>query len=61
MLQTMVLQIPNSLQDGRVVLGIGVDDAFGLAIEVFLEHLLLNIHDLLEDHINIRLCVGNTV
>ena len=61
MLQTMVLQIPNPLQDGRVVLGVGVDDSFGLAIEIFLEHLFLNIHDLLEDYEDIRLSVGNTV
>lgn len=61
MLQTVVLQISYPLQNGRVVLGVGVDDSFGLAIEIFLEHLLLNIHDLLEDYEDIRLCVGNTV
>lgn len=61
MLQTMVLQVPNPLQDGRVVFGVWVDDPFGLAIEVLLEHLLLDIHDLLENNEDVRLGVGNAV
>lgn len=61
MFQTLVFQIANPLQNGRVILGIGVDDSFGLAIEAFLEHFLLDIHDPVEDCEDIRLCMGNAI
>lgn len=57
----MVLQKSNPLQYGRVVFGVGVDDSLDLAIKIFLKHLLLNIHDPLENDEDVRLRMGDAV
>lgn len=45
----MVLQVDDPLQDGRVILGVGVDLSPDLPVQALLEHEFLDDHDLFED------------
>jgi hypothetical protein len=55
------LDLDDALEDGRAVLGVGIDQPLDVAIETLLEHLFLNLHDLLEDSVYVCLCVGHIV
>lgn len=58
-LQLLVLDLDDSLEDGRVVLGVGVDESLHLSVQVLLVHLLLDLHHLLEDRKDVGLGVPN--
>jgi hypothetical protein len=53
----MVLYLDDALEDGRVVLGVGVDQSLDIAVEILLEHFFLYIHDALEDKVDVGFCV----
>jgi hypothetical protein len=55
------LDLDDTLEDGRAVLGVGIDQPLDVAIEALLEHLFLNLHDLLEDSVDVCLSVHHTV
>jgi hypothetical protein len=60
-LQLLILDLHDALEDGGVVLGIGVDKLFHIVVQILFEHLLLDLHYLLEDRVDVRFSVGHTV
>lgn len=53
----MIDEVNDSLEDGSVVFGVGVDIAFEGGISFCSKHILLNIHHFFKHIVNICLCV----
>ena len=51
----------DSLQDGGVILGVGVDGSLQARISLCSVHLVLDVHYFLKYAINISLCVFDTI
>lgn len=51
----MILDLNDPLQNGRVILGVGIDIPFDFSIQALFVHILLNRHYSLENRKNISL------
>lgn len=54
-LELLVLDLHDALQDRRAVLRVRIHQSLGVAVKAFLEHLFLNLHNFLEDRVDVRL------